>query len=116
MRGTKALRFVLLGLVLCCGQHISYAQEQNESTTENHNPKADRQSDAAKPGAERQMHPYRAEFLITELEEGKKLNSRHYSMLLNAGGWTQIRIGTRVPSGPDAPGQFLDVGTNINCR
>jgi hypothetical protein len=38
-------------------------------------------------------------------------------MLLNAGfSWNRIKIGTRVPSGPDVPGQFLDVGTKINCR
>jgi hypothetical protein len=103
-----------------------YAQEENKPAQEDNKAKTENRTSSAQPGtpggAEKPIHPYRAEFLITELEDGKKVNARHYSMLLNTGGWNQIDIGTKVPvsSGSSlhgqAPFQYLDVGTSINCR
>jgi hypothetical protein len=51
------------------------------------------------------------------MEDGKKINSRQYSMNLNSGDENQIHIGTRVPVEDKQSGfQYLDVGTNIWCR
>lgn len=62
-------------------------------------------------------HPYRLDFVVTEIEDGKKINSRQYSTNLNAGDWNEIKIGTRVPVEPkNGEFQYLDVGTNISCR
>jgi hypothetical protein len=67
------------------------------------------------PDAEKQA--YRIDFSVNELEDGKKINSRQYSMNLNAGDSSEIKIGTRVPIEEKA-GEFsyLDVGTNVWCR
>jgi hypothetical protein len=79
-----------------------------------------RLEDAAKTPAEAQGQPpnaYRLDFSMNELEEGKRINSRHYSINLNAGDGNQIKIGTRVPvEYKQGEFQYLDVGTTIFCR
>ena len=85
-------------------------------------PAADNKVRAERP--ERPTHAYRIDFSIAELEDGKKINGRHYSMDLNSGSWNEIKIATRVPvvteaysSKPDITQfQYLDVGTTINTR
>ena len=53
-------------------------------------------------------------FSMSELENGKKINSRHYSMNLTAGSANEVKIGTRVPVATGGSGwQYMDVGTNI---
>ena len=66
---------------------------------------------------DRPVHAYRLDFSVNELEDGKKINTRQYSMNLNADDADEIKIGNRVPvdSGPGTF-QYLDVGTNIWCR
>jgi hypothetical protein len=62
-------------------------------------------------------HAYRLDFTVFELEDGKKLNSRQYSMNMNSFEQNTIKIGTRVPvtvKGDEY--QYIDVGTNIWCR
>lgn len=62
-------------------------------------------------------HAYRLDFLVSEIEEGKKINSRQYSMNLNPGDAHDIRIGTRVPfEQKQGEYTYLDVGTNIWCQ
>src|SRR5689334_18017813 len=69
-----------------------------------------------------QPHPYRLDYTLTELQDGKKVNSRQYS--INIGGGSQngrpwvgrVQIGTRVPAGAKTDGtvQSVEVGTSIN--
>jgi len=67
--------------------------------------------------AERPVHPYRVDFSIYELEDGKKINTRQYSLNLNAEDANELKIGTRVPvETKQEEFQYLDVGTNIWCR
>ncbi len=62
-------------------------------------------------------HAYRVDFLISELEEGKKINTRQYALNLNSGEGDELKIGTRVPVEiKQGEIQYLDVGTNIWCR
>lgn len=69
-------------------------------------------SEASEPG-----HAYRLDFTVNEIEDGKKINSRQYSMNLNAGDQSEIKIGTRVPvEVKNSEIQYMDVGTNIWCR
>ncbi|MBV9183269.1 MAG: hypothetical protein JO356_18355 [Acidobacteria bacterium] len=61
--------------------------------------------------------PYHAEFVVTELEDGKKVNTRHFSMNINAGRRQSVKIGSRVPvefHGGEL--QYLDIGTDITCH
>lgn len=63
---------------------------------------------------------YRLEYSIHELEDGKRTNSRSYTLMTD--GTRQncaLRIGSRVPiqtGGPNPPQiQYMDVGVNIDC-
>ena len=75
---------------------------------------------------ESQLKPsdsYKVDFIVNELDSGKKINSRSYSMLLRAEAlpkWTDrqhLRVGSRVPVpiGPGTNVQYQDVGMNIDC-
>ena len=77
------------------------------------------QESAAKPASDALVpgHAYRVDFLISELEDGKKLNTRQYALNLNSGESDELKIGTRVPvEVKQGEIQYLDVGTNIWCR
>lgn len=67
---------------------------------------------------------YRLEFILIELEDGKKINARAYSMLAQDDGTlNKLRVGSRIPV-PESPFvqgnpteyQFHDIGVNIDCR
>jgi hypothetical protein len=101
---TKILPSILITtLLLSPATWQSAAQDSSpaKSTSENNEP----------------GHAYRLEFLVSEMEDGKKLNSREYSMNVNAGDQNEVKIGTRVPVEPkNGEFQYLDVGTSIWCR
>jgi hypothetical protein len=107
MRKILAVTAVLAFMM--CGGLPSRAQEETSETIANAN--------AAKEAHGQPVHAYRLDFSVNELEDGKKINTRQYSMNLTAGDADEIKIGTRVPvdSGPGTF-QYLDVGTNIWCR
>lgn len=88
-------------------------------------PKPEAQTTSAehktKPSWDAPMEQYRLDFSINEMEDGKKVNTRQYSMNLTTNEGNEIKIGTRVPieSKNSANGnefQYLDVGTNIFAR
>jgi 3D (Asp-Asp-Asp) domain-containing protein len=63
------------------------------------------------------VEAYRLDFSIHELEDGKKINTRQYSMNLTASEPEDIKIGSRVPvESKQGEFQYLDVGTNISGR
>lgn len=67
--------------------------------------------------AENAQSAYRLDFLVNEIEDGKKVNTRQYSMNSRPGDGNEIKIGTRVPiEVKQDEFQYLDVGTNIWCR
>ncbi|MGH9494794.1 MAG: hypothetical protein ACRD3B_07350 [Candidatus Sulfotelmatobacter sp.] len=92
------------GLLVVLATSILPAAAQEASKTK---------SDAAQVG-----HAYRLDFTLNELEDGKRINFRQYSINLNGGDHSDIKIGTRVPveSGKAGEYQYLDVGTSIWCR
>jgi len=70
----------LLIAVFCWCVPFSGAQEQ----------------EAAKKPAEQVQKPvnaYRLDFSVNEMEDGKKINSRQYSMYLKANDYSEIKIG-----------------------
>jgi hypothetical protein len=74
---------------------------------------------AAKPAAETTEpgHAYKLDFSVSEIDDGKKVNSRQYSMNLSAGDANEVKIGTRVPiEAKQGEFQYIDVGTSIWCR
>lgn len=69
-------------------------------------------AEASEPG-----HAYRVDFLISEIDDGKKINTRQYALNLNAGDNDEMKIGTRVPvEVKQSEIQYLDVGTSLWCR
>jgi hypothetical protein len=67
---------------------------------------------------------YRLEFTVMEVEDGKTLNSRTYTMMLSGTPLGQVRAGSRVPletggkrnSIEPMSSQYFDTGQNIDCR
>lgn len=99
----KTVAAVALIMALTAGIQKSRAQE----------------ADAPKlaPKAERVINAYRLDFSVNELEDGKKLNTRQYSMNLNSDSGNELKIGTRVPvDTKQGEFQYLDVGTSIFSR
>ncbi len=69
--------------------------------------------------AERTGSVYRVDFAVHELEDGKRVNTRHYSMQLEAGRpgrAGQIRASTKVPVPSGNNWQYIDVGLDLDCR
>jgi len=70
--------------------------------------------------------PYRLEYLIKEMDDGKVINTRTYLLMLQSAGDRGIRgelkTGTRVPIRMTVPKegeseiQYLDVGINISAQ
>jgi len=66
---------------------------------------------------EKSVNAYRLDFSVNEFEDAKKINTRQYSMNLQAEDGNEIKIGTRVPvESKQGEFQYLDVGTSIWCK
>jgi hypothetical protein len=105
MKRTVVVSFAkLLVISLCWSVPVSRAQDQTN----------------AKPATDSLAKPtsaYRLDFSVNELEEGKKVNTRQYSLNLNADDSNELRIGTRVPvEEKQGEMQYIDVGTRIWSR
>jgi hypothetical protein len=63
------------------------------------------------------LEAYRIEFNVREIENGKRLNSRNYMMVVKDGFYARIRVGNRVPIVTDEKKiSYQDVGMNIDCE
>ena len=114
MRKMSATPLILM-LAVVCIPILTSAQastESSQSKQENTNQDS------------RKVEPYRLEFSFSELEGGKAINTRHYSLDVTAGSGNELKIGTRVPVSTTAPQsgvnplvntqfQYMDVGTKI---
>jgi hypothetical protein len=99
---------VILGFMICWGA-AGQAQEAEQVK-----PTGEGKAVAA---PEKPVHAYRLDFSVRELEEGKTINTRQYSLNLNADDSNEIKIGTRVPvESGQGQYQYMDVGTSIWCR
>jgi hypothetical protein len=115
----KAMTVLTLLTVALPGTlNIAYAQDKE--TAPDHPKTANQES---RPQSDRNnivVTPYRLEFSFYELQDGKKINTRHFTLDLIAGSGNEIKIGTRVPvpTGKNTPDpsfnfQYMDVGTTI---
>jgi len=97
----QVLGCLIAGMALMVLVNVAYSQEAVTS----------------KPAenAERALTAYRLDFSLHELEDGKKVNTRQYSVNLIEGvQWQDIKIGTRVPvEMKQGEMQYIDVGTTI---
>jgi len=82
-------------------------------------PRAGAQDSSAKASsdADKVQNAYRIDFLISEMEDGKKINTRQYSMNSRPLEENDIKIGTRVPvEYKQGEINYLDIGTRIECK
>jgi hypothetical protein len=81
---------------------------------------ASAQQEKAKDSTTTEQKPvsaYRIELSVREIENGKRLNSRNYMMLVEEDKNGRIRVGNRVPyQSGEKQYQYVDVGMNIDCR
>jgi hypothetical protein len=105
MRKGTAAWILAATMALCSGMKPAQAQDST--------PKAE----APKP-----VQAFRLDFSLNELQDGKKVNSRHYAINVNVPGESrEVKIGSRVPvatggSGANVQFQYMDVGTNISAE
>lgn len=105
----KAITIAILGCMLGWGA-AGYGQDK--ASSEKTKSEADVVAEREKP-----VHAYRLDFSVNEMEEGKRINNRQYSLNLNADDANEIKIGTRVPvEAGHEQFQYMDVGTSIWCR
>jgi hypothetical protein len=105
IKKTIAAGWLILALVATVGSSRAWAQGSPDS------------SKIAAPEPAKPVEAYRLDFSINEIEDGKKINTRQYSMNLNANDANEIKIGTRIPVEPkQGEFQYLDLGTNIWSR
>lgn len=85
--------------------------------------------EAAKPAASGKMSLYQVDFALHESEDGKRLNTRNYMLLIEYGrgnlhapegfsrsGFGRIRANTKVPISPEENKvMYMDVGLKIDC-
>ncbi len=100
------LVWLILGVMLSAGVEVARAQESASPKT-------------TPDDSNKVLTAFRLDFALSESEDGKKLNTRHYSMNI-VPGYTpsnEIKIGSRVPvEGKQGDMQYIDVGTNIWSR
>jgi hypothetical protein len=81
--------------------------------------------EAPKPAPPKPTHVYKLDYLLTELEGGKRTDSKDYTMLLDGDRKTgRLRVGTRMPvavgTSVDVPEgrpqyQYMDLGVTIEA-
>jgi hypothetical protein len=77
------------------------------------------QDEEKRPGPSQKSNAsYKVDFLLHEVEGGKRVNTREYSMVVQDTMSGRIRIGTRVPItlGEGKGVQYMDVGFNLDCN
>jgi hypothetical protein len=99
-----------LATLVLLGATPGGAQEPNPQTQPQPKPRAE---DPKKMP----MGAYRVDISINELEDGKKVNARQYSMNLRGDDRNQLSIGTQVPvEKEEGKFEYMDVGTEVYCQ
>jgi hypothetical protein len=61
---------------------------------------------------------YRLNFVLRELEDGKVVNVRNYSLVARSGDWQQLRVGTSAPTTTESKKTDSNeaIGLSVDCR
>jgi hypothetical protein len=114
----------LAGIVLLSvGPGTAPLLKGSEAQKKESNPKASTTEDLSV----RPANVYRVDYVLHELENGKRTNTRNYTLMVSAapvsgvaergGDWTGFHVGSRVPiSMGHEQYQYFDLGVKINCR
>ena len=72
---------------------------------------------ADEPRSEKPRSSFRLDYVLYEVEGGKRSNERSFTLTVNEGAGGQLRSGTRVPVTVGDKGvQYMDVGLKISGR
>jgi hypothetical protein len=74
--------------------------------------------EAPKPAPPKPTHVYKLNYVLTELEGGKKTDAKDYTVLLDSGRTGRLRVGTRIPvaiGAGEAKSQYMDLGVVIEA-
>ena len=111
MHKRASLLVLAVTMFFCASQPRIYAQDAKQENK----PAA---KDESKPSAPRPITAYRLDISINEMEDGKKVNARRYSINTTSDSSPQaLEIGTRVPvQSEEGKFTYLDIGTRIVAR
>ncbi len=60
---------------------------------------------------------YKLDFVVRELEDGKTVSTRNYTLMTRSNDWQNLRVGTRVPvPGGETKVTYTNVGLQVDCR
>jgi len=76
------------------------------------------QAPKAEKPAPKPLGAYKLEFVLRELQDGKVINTRSYTLIVQDGyRHADLKIGSKVPvRTKENDFQYLDIGTNISCN
>ncbi len=114
-----ARRIALLGMFVMLALASRSAVAQGDKPAEK--PELAAQSGSAAVVAKKALNVYRLDFALSEFVDGKKVNTRTYTVTAREDEMNKLRSGARYPieSGTDAKStqfQYLDIGVSIDCR
>jgi hypothetical protein len=112
-------RMILQGVVLTFMAALFLAPSINAAAQQASTEKGEKEVKEMKQAAATKpvVAVYRVDYTIREMEDGKVLNSRKYTLMAKEGGdWARSRVGSRVsvPTGKETF-QVQNVGMNIDC-
>jgi hypothetical protein len=113
-----ARRIVLLGMLVMLALVTRGAVAQGDKKTENPGSAAPNGNAAVnKP-----LNVYRLDFALSEFVDGKKVNTRSYTVTAREDEMNKLRAGARYPIATKTADksitefQYLDIGVSIDCR
>ena len=116
MRKTMVV-FVVVAIGLLGAFTAAHAQDKDAAADQ---AKQNAAQDSKAQADRNNTTPYRLDFSFYELEDAKKINTRHYTLNLTVGTNDELKIGTRVPvatgrnsADPSFNFQYMDVGTTL---
>jgi hypothetical protein len=113
---STARRIALLGMLVMLAL-VSQAVAQGDKKTDGPAPAAQNGNTAVnKP-----LNVYRLDFALSEFVDGKKVNTRNYTVTAREDEMNKLRSGVRYPvaaatADKSTQFQYIDVGVSIDCR
>jgi len=113
MRISKALAFcAIVGMMWSLSLRAAAQDDAKQDKPE---------TPAVSRNAPKSLNTYRVDFVLSELVDGKKVNSRSYSIVTVDGEFNKLRTGARYPVATSniagaTSFQYLDIGVNIDCH
>lgn len=116
-----ARRIALLGFLVMLVLASQGAVAQGDKPAEK--PELAAQSGSVVAVVKKPLNVYRVDFALSEFADGKKVNTRTYTVTAREDEMNKLRSGARYPiaagTGTDAKStsfQYLDIGVSIDCR